>query len=400
MRMSWDKNWQEIERKLGTSGLESFIQNRVMSTLSDIDPHPGTKDGFPKAITTPIMIGFVAFFITFIYIESQLPRNGLGTFLSFLAFPTIFISFMALTLFLIRDKIAQIIEKAQHNFLIRSRILGDISELLNMHYVPTPGGTSEALKLIAKWKHCPKTIRDVVDLMEKSGGLDIQSDVIRRSGLAMPSDYVLGSKDHEDKFYAQAQKELQFQDGFSGTHKGIDFTAMEWEESHDDFSYHHLLIYLKLPYRLTGWVEFKNKASGWPRSRPNTMLKKIGIPYSPFTKAYDVRATDQTEGRLVFDPIVIEQLSRMAKDMPARGVAFEDHLVFDIRGDNRFELVNIATGQWTEDTIFQTFSDIAQMFELIESASKAFVIKRPAARNKAEIGSKSHYRFLTQARKA
>ncbi len=211
--------------------------------------------------------------------------------------------------------------------------------------------------------------------MQESGGLELQGEAIRRSGLAVPSEILLGSDETKEKYYAQAQDNLQFEDGFSGTRNGVAFAVMEWEENRDDFSYHHLLIHMTLPHKITGWVEFKNKASGWPQSRPGVSLKKVGVPYSPFTKAYDLRASDQTEARLVFDPVVIEALSKFAADAPARGVAFDNHLVLDIRGDNRFELVNIATGQWSEESILRTLTDMAHMLELVDATASAFALK-------------------------
>jgi len=375
MRISWNKDWDDIENRLGASGLELFLNAEIIPDLSELEPMPETKDGFPKSLMWPIMIGFFGFFFTFMFIESQMPRSTLGTIGSFLLFPILFISIMALTLYVMRGKIAALITEAQNNFLIRSQALGKIAERSDLHYVPTPGGTSKALQMIAKWKHCPQKLKDVVDMMEDSSGMDIKSEAIRRSGLAMPSVTVLGTDETKEKYYDQVMDNLQFEDGFTGTRKGIAFAALEWEESRDDFSYHHLLIHMTLPRKITGWVEFKNKACGWPQSRPDVKLKKVGVPYSVFSKAYDLRASDQTEARLVFDPVVIEALSKFAVDGPARGVAFENHLVIDIRGDNRFELVNIATGQWSEESIQRTLTDIADMLDLVDATAKSFALK-------------------------
>lgn len=373
--MTNNTNFDPISHRLNTTDLGGFIRTEIVPSFAEIKPRPETKDGFPKSISWPLMIGFLVFFVSFIFIENQMPRSILGTIGSFLIFPVLFIGIMSLTIYLMRHKIAALVTEAQNNFLIRSQAMGRIAERLDLQYVPTPGGTSKALQMLAKWRHCPEKIREVVALMNDHGGLEFQSEAIRRSGLAMPHEYVLGSEDTKAEYYKQAQDNLQFEDGFSGTRNGVDFAVMEWEESRDDFSYHHLLIHMVLPYQLAGWTEFKNKASGWPQSRPNVSLKKVSVPYSPFTKAYDIRTSDQTEARLVFDPVVIEALSKFAADGPARGVAFDNHLVLDIRGDNRFELVNIATGQWSEDSIMQTLTDIADMLEVVDAVAKAFALK-------------------------
>lgn len=370
-----DKDWTEIERRLKIEGLKAFIDKDVIPPLTELDAAPETRNGLPKSLSRPFLVGMVGFMICFVIFESLLPRNTLGTVIGFILFLPLFFLFMALTIYVMRGKISDFIAKAQSNFLTRSQILGRIAERLGMAYVPTPGGASKALLTIAKWKHCPQKVKDVVAMMESQSGLQFQSDVIRRSGLTMPSEIVLGSEAFKTKRYDNEQDNIQFQDGFSGTRNGMDFAVMEWEEKYDDYSHHHLLIHLTLPHNLTSWVEFKNKASKWPPSRPNVSLKKVAIPYSPFSKAYDVRASDQTEARLVFDPVVIESLSRFAADDPVRGVAFENNLVFDIRGENRFEIVNFATGKWSEDSIMQTFLDIAQMLELVDATANNFAIK-------------------------
>ena len=374
-----DQNWKALESKLGLTELHGFIESEVRPQLSDVHTKEAGQDGVPKSIKRATIIGFLVFIASFMVIESLMPSTVVAGVLTFVIFPVLFLAVAAAMVYFIRHQLAELIENAQHNFLIRTRVLGLIASRLDMQYVANPGGLSKILKSFASWKFCPASIREAAAFMESHKGLDLQSEAIRRSGLAMSSDLVLGSKETKAKAYDQAQDNLQFQDGFAGTRSGISFAVMEWEEQRDDFSYHHLLIHLKLPHRLTGWVEFKNKPSGWPHSRPGAPLKPVGIPYSPFAKAYDVRASDQVEARLVFDPRVIDQLSKIALDNPARGVAFEDHLVIDIRGDNRFDIVNIASGRWSDESIHKTLNDISQMFDLIDSAAKGFGVKASRA---------------------
>ncbi len=156
MRDTRGQDWQELERRLGTRGLQSFIEDQIIPSLSELKPAPETKDGFPKSLTWPLMAGFVIFFFSFMLIEFQMPRNTPGTIGSFLLFPTMLVGIMATTVYLMRYKIAALIEDAQNNFLIRSQAMGTIAARFDLHYVPTPGGTSKALQMIAKWKHCPR----------------------------------------------------------------------------------------------------------------------------------------------------------------------------------------------------------------------------------------------------
>lgn len=368
-------DWTELEARLNAQDLKAFVDGHVIPQLSELDTESETVGGPPKSLTRAITICFFAFVVSFMIIESLLPRSALGIISGFVIFPVLFFGFMALGVYSMRNTIADFITKAQNNFIIRNAALGRIAAHLDLVYVPMPGGPSKGLKLFAKWKHCPGKIKDVVEMMDSESGLQFQSDVIRKSGMVIPSDVVIGSEESKTKYYETAQENLQFEDGFSGSRNGVDFAVMEFEERHDEVSYHHLLIHLTLPHSLTSWVEFKNKAGKWPKSRPNVDLKKVTVPYSPFSKAYDIRASDQTEARLVFDPVVIEALSQFAANAPSRGVAFDNHLVFDVRGENRFELVDVATGVWSEESLKQTFTDIADMLALVDAVSHSFVSK-------------------------
>jgi len=105
-------------------------------------------------------------------------------------------------------------------------------------------------------------------------------------------------------------------------------------------------------------------------------FKPVSLISKAFKKKFDLRATDQMEARLVFDPAVIERANDLSHDHNIRAVAYEDNLVFDVTGDNRFEIVDLISGAWNEDSVSQTLTDIAEMLELVDQVGHVFAVKK------------------------
>jgi len=298
---------------------------------------------------------------------------------------------LALMLYLFRERLAQFMVAAKQIFLIRSQILKDIADRLGITYVPLPGGPAPMLKSFAAWKHCPDIFKDMVALMDEHIGLEKESDIIRRSGLANPGSIVLGSKESKDKYHAQFLENLQFEDGFHGQFEGIEFSVLEWTQTEDESSEHHLMLVLDLPRPVTGRVEFRNKKGRWPidsRSADDSLdsagfetarLQEVRLNSGPFKNIFKVRASDQVEGHFIFDPLVMERLTTFAHDGPVSGVAFDGHLVIDVIGDKRFEIVELLTGAWSDETIWQTFEDLAETHELVSAIAHAFSVRQAKA---------------------
>ncbi len=88
-----------------------------------------------------------------------------------------------------------------------------------------------------------------------------------------------------------------------------------------------------------------------------------------------MRTTDQVEARTVFDPAVIERVAELGRGEKVRAVAFENHLVIDIKGIDRFAMVDLVTGEWSSQTISDSMINIAEMLETVSAIANAFRLK-------------------------
>ena len=357
--------------------LKALVETDILPILAKAEVENLTKDGMPKQLRLPLFLGFGGFIPLFLTLKSFLPNNGFGEFLTFLIFPILFFGCFALCGYLFRERLAQLFAKGQHNFLLRTEIMLKLSRAMGLEYIAVPGGPSPSLKKFSDWSKCPQTIKDITATMEAHSGLGPASDIIRASGLAVPQAIFIGSSESKERYFEQQLNEQQFEDGFRGVRGNIPFSAVEWTETHDESKTHHLLVALTLPTKITGRVEFKNKAAQWPMNPPHHQQHdKVRLLSSSFAKAYKVRANDQMEARLIFDPAVIERLTAYAAQGPVRGVAFENHLVIDLVGDNRFNILDVMTGAWSEKTIDKTLSDFNEMLAFVDSISHAFSVKK------------------------
>lgn len=356
--------------------MDRLIETEIKPLLAQTIETEMAKDGLPKMLKMPVFLGFGAFIAVFIATKMALPNNGIGEALTFVAFPILFFGCFIAIGYIFRDRLAELFVKGQHNFLLRTEIMIKLSKALGLDYIAVPGGAAPSLKTFAGWSKCPQMVKDICALMEDHSGLGEASDVIRASGLAVPNAVFIGSEESKARYFEQSLNEEQFEDGFKGMRGNIPFAAVEWTETHDESKTHHLLVALTLPTKLTGRVEFKNKAGKWPMTPPHRKHDNIKLLSKQFAKAYKVRADDQMEARLIFDPAVIERLTAYSAQGPVRGVAFENHLVVDLIGDNRFDILDIMTGDWSEERIKKTLSDFDDMLGFVDAISAAFSVKK------------------------
>ncbi len=354
--------------------MDRLIKTEIIPLLAQSKQEPLTKDGIPKQLKLPFFAGFSLFIASFAGLKMVLPDNNLAEVLSIVAFPLLFLASIFITGYLFRARLADIFVKGKHNFLLRTQVMHSLSKALGLEFIAVPGGPASSLKKITTWSKCPQTLKDVCAVMEDHSGLGEASEIIKASGLAVPNTVFIGSDETKERYFKQTLNEQQFEDGFKGVRGNISFAAVEWNENHDG-RIHHLLIALTLPTKLTGRVEFKNKAGIWPMTPPHRKHNKVKLLSRQFAKAYKVRADDQMEARLIFDPAVIERLTAYAAQGPVRGVAFENHLVVDLIGDNRFDIIDIMTGAWSNESIKKTLSDFDDMLRFLDAISTAFSVK-------------------------
>ena len=61
-----------------------------------------------------------------------------------------------------------------------------------------------------------------------------------------------------------------------------------------------------------------------------------------------------------------------------RAVAFDEHLVIDVAGQDRFAMVDLITGAWSDESIAATMTNVAEMLELADAVAHAFKLRAAA----------------------
>lgn len=372
------KSWQDISAALGFDA-EAFAHREIVPNLGAPSAAAPDKPDYAKALRTPMTIASGLFFASFILVQMILPDGFFSILLTVILFPFLFFSSLAGVFWFYRDRILELISGAEASFLRRSAALKRMAAKVGLSYVPAPGGAPEALKKLAGVSFIRQRLGGLAELLDSQGGLDGAIRIARQSGVATPNVLLLGTAENRQAALRQQESVQVFQDGFTGARHGIAFKAFEWSEPVDeDERLYHLVIVLSAPFRLQSVTELRSPGITWPKTGRDHGFGKVTLGPRAFDEKFDVRSTDQTEARALFNPAVMERLIAFADDDKLRAAAFDDHLVIGLRGHNRFELVSISTGAWTEDTLQQTFSDIAELTALVDALAHAFMLRRGA----------------------
>ena len=372
-------DWKALEARLGTTDLEAFTKVEVQPRLDALS-EAGTTELFArdlKTLTGSFSLAFGAFGIVFFLMIFAFPDVWWGTVLRFVLFPVLFFGSFLFAAFLKRKTIARLLIGGTKNFAENAASLRRIAGKLGLTYVSAPGGAPESLRLARKIPFLKSELGRLIEEMDRNGGHEEVIQVAVRSGLLMPNVYVAGSAEARDKYDRQANEFHKFQDGFEGEIDGIRFSALEWvekvEKADDKF---HLLIVLKSPYRLHGETQLRSRQIAWQIANTSKQMDDVNLVPDTFNDHFRLRGTDQVEARTLFNPAVVERVIALSRGKPFRAVASGGHLVIDVVGDNRFSLIDMTTGVWSEDTIFQTYTDIAEMLELVREMAHAFMVRK------------------------
>jgi hypothetical protein len=170
----------------------------------------------------------------------------------------------------------------------------------------------------------------------------------------------------------------QIEDGFEGTRAGLTFSMFEWVESVSEApDIYHLVIVLEAPLRLHGVTHLRARKTSWPQDPNGTPMQDVDLGPRSFDALYRLKASDQVEARAIFNPAVIERVIALANGGPFRAVARQQHLVFDFAGEaNRFHLIDLITGHWSDNTVRQTHADLAEALALVDALGHAFMLAR------------------------
>lgn len=373
-------NDTSLEGRLGGIDIDALSDEKIRPILEEFSQSaaPGDQKALIGSLSRSFTIGFFGFFIGFSVFVMSFPDTWWGTALKFILFPFLFFGVMGLVAWLRRDSIMKLLLRAEGAFLARSGALDEIARALGLTYMPTPGGAPEALKVLSKIPVIPKKLNHLIELLDRHGGQDAAVELATDSGLLQPDVVVLGGKEDKARYYRQTAMGLAFEDGFEGVRNGVAFSAFEWVEKVEDSpDRYHLLLVLTAPYRLHGVTQLRSRKTPWPHSMEDGgRLSDVDLVPPIFNDHFRLRSSDQTEARAIFNPAVVERVLAMAHGFPFRAVAREGHLVIDLVGDNRFNLVELSTGTWSAETIRQTFIDIAELLELVDAMAHAFMVDR------------------------
>tara|TARA_Y100000052_G_scaffold13882_1_gene13505 strand:- start:165253 stop:166377 length:1125 start_codon:yes stop_codon:yes gene_type:complete len=370
-------SWAEIDQRLGRTGLEGFSDREIVPQLEEMTEEGDSADQKKalKSLQRSFTIGFFSFGIFFFVFAIFVPDDWWGIVLKFVLFPVVFLGTMALTAFLRRETLMKVLFRAQGNFMARAAALKSIADHLQLVYVPTPGGAPEHFKMLAKFRLMPKKFGEMVEMLDQHGGLDEAVDAATKSGLLAPDAVVLGNEKDKERYYRQTAMGQSFEDGFEGERSGIGFSAFEWIETVDEApDRYHLLLLLRAPHRLNGVTHLRSRKTPWPRAEDSKAFSDVHVVPETFNDHFRLRSTDQVEARTIFNPAVIERVLALAHGEAFRAVARDDQLVFDIVGENRFNLIDLQSAHWDTQSIRKTFEDIVELMELVDEMSHAFMV--------------------------
>ncbi len=373
------KGWDEIERQDGFAGAQAAVARDIRPILERVKLDPINPDRQKKIVGRFMTAPFFLFVVTFFMIDLFLPSTGGWEVLKFLLFPVIFIGYMAAGLFLMRGQLAKLFVEAQSRLAVKAEAMARIAAPLGLTYVPAPGGAPKGLEWLAKQSWAPAILRDATASLNAAGGMDGAVAIVRDSGLLLEGNiYVAGTPEQKAKYNAQASSMRHVEDGFEGTRGGLTFSMFEWVEKVEDApDIYHLVIVLEAPLRLHGVTHLRARKYVWPQDPNGTPLEDVDLGPKAFDALYRLRASDQVEARALFNPAVIERVIALAHGGKFRAVARQQHLVFDFASEaNRFHLIDLITGEWSDESIRQTHADLAEALALVDALGHAFMLAR------------------------
>lgn len=372
MSMGWD----EIEREQGFAGLKAHAEANVLPILSEATLKPVKLGEAGRRISGAMTASFVLFVVTFMIVQAILSGTWWGEVLIFLLFPVLFFGFVLGGLYAFRGTLVDMLLEAKQNFIVRGRALSVLCEPLGLTYVPAPGGLPGTVKWLLDQSWAPRRLRELASVFDEHGGMETAVGAARDAGLMIEGNvYVIGTAEQKAKYQEMAASGALVEDGFHGARGDLAFDMFEWVERVEDKpDIHHLMIVLEAPVLLHGVTQLRARGTGWPQDATGARLTDVDLGPRAFDALYRLRSSDQVEARNIFNPAVIERVIALAEGGKFRAVGRGRRLVFDFPGTNRFNLIDLTTGQWSEETLRQTASDLVEALTLIDTLRHAFML--------------------------
>lgn len=160
-------DWNQIEHRLGVTGLEAFAQREITPMLADLPLEDTKKNGrYANRLELPMTVGFFGFGAAFFVLNFFFPETFLGVLARFILFPVLFFGFLIGAFYLFRDRLAEALTHGKARYIGQAKALTALAEKLDLTYVPSPGGAPDALKFIARQRWAPAIIADAVSIID------------------------------------------------------------------------------------------------------------------------------------------------------------------------------------------------------------------------------------------
>ncbi|MEM8772021.1 MAG: DUF3137 domain-containing protein [Pseudomonadota bacterium] len=373
-------DWRNIERRLGLRDAERFAKREIIPQIEEAPVEALKKNGEREnRLEKPMSIAFLGFCASFLIPMFFLPDTWWGVTPRFLLFFPLFMAWMGGAIFLYRERFVEALTNSQSRYVLQAKALTTLAENVGLTYVPSPGGAPESLKWLARRSWAPDRLREAAILIDKHGGMDDAVKLVRQSGVMIGGAHFVGDDEARTKYHRHQTHNAQIEDGFQGVRNGVSLNAFEWVERVEDGpDIYHLAMAFISPRRLHGVTQLRSRHINWPFSARHVDMKSVGVVAPAFESRFRMRSTDQVEARAVFDPVVLERMSNIAHGEKVRAVAFEDHLIVDVEGENRFSMVNLMNGEWSEETVARSMINLAEMLELADAVAHVFKLRTAA----------------------
>lgn len=373
-------DWTSIEARLNIHDLQGFIAREIVPLTASLDDTVIDKKKKPHTGGDLSMtVTFIGFSVTFFILMVTIPDNLWGNIVKFGAFFPLFFLWLAGSIYLFRHRIAAQMVERNAWFIARSKALTKIADTLGLNYVASPGGAPLPLQMLTAYDWVPSAFKDTEHILNEHGGMDEALAIAHQSGAMMAAAVVIGPREQVEASNAMAAASIKVEDGFYGERNGAAFSAFEWiEKGNESPDIYHLVIVFKTPRRLYGTTQLRTRRTAWPKPIDAAALKPVRLVAPAFEDRFRLRSSDQVEARTLFDPAVLEKVADLARGEKVRAVAFEDHLVIDVAGRDRFALIDLNTGECSEDSIRASLVNIADMLDLADAVSRAFRLQTAA----------------------
>lgn len=367
-------DWTQIERRAPRAGLKSLVTQSIKPIIESAPiealDDKGQIEGLGAASVMVMVLFMTLFSSTFFF----LPDVWWGTALQFILFPILFFGSAFIIAFIFRKRLSQSIVRTIERRTARRGALDYIADYFGLNYSPSPAGPNAAEAWLLRQSWLPKEIKHAA-AKERPSTVLPGVNVAKDAGVLFPMRILMSTEEKRKTYRDAAISCSDITDGFYGERAGVTFNMFEWSEEINDTRTYHLTIVMNAPTTLLGYTELRARKISWLPHERSKQFKSVGIPSSRFHSKFKLRTEDQVEARTLFDPIVIEKIIALGHDGAFRAVGYDNHVVFDFPGQDRFAFIDIVTGRWSDESLRAGLTDIINALDLVDKIGAMFRLK-------------------------